>query len=78
MVPFEPEETPDLSGIPVFLSAGRMDRMILPENTERLAQILEEAGADVDLRWRNTGHALTYEEVAEAKNWLAEVLPRLG
>jgi len=77
MVPFEPEETPDLSGIPVFLSAGRMDRMILPENTERLVQILEEAGADVDLRWRNTGHALTYEEVAEAKNWLAEVLPRL-
>ena len=78
MVPFEPEETPDLSGVPVFLSAGRMDRMIQPENTERLAEILKEAGADLDLRWRNTGHALTYEEVAEAKEWLAEVLPRLG
>jgi phospholipase/carboxylesterase len=78
MVPFEPEETPDLSGMPVFLSAGRMDRMIQPENAERLAQILKEAGTDLDLRWRNTGHALTYEEVAEAKEWLAEVLPRLG
>ena len=78
MVPFEPEEIPDLSGIPVFVAAGRMDRMISPQSTERLAEILRQAGADVDLRWRDTGHALTYEEVAEAKQWLAEVLPRLG
>jgi phospholipase/carboxylesterase len=78
MVPFEPEVTPDLSGMPVFLAAGRMDRMILPENTERLAEILHEAGADVDLRWRDTGHALTYEEVGEAKGWLSDLLPKLS
>jgi phospholipase/carboxylesterase len=77
MVPFEPEEVPDLSGMPIFLAAGRMDRMIPPENTERLVEILREAGADLDLRWRNTGHALTYEEVAEAKEWLLEVLQEL-
>jgi phospholipase/carboxylesterase len=71
MVPFEPEETPDLSGMPVFLAAGRRDQMIPSENTERLAEILREAGADLDLRWHNTGHPLTYEEVAEAKEWLA-------
>ena len=67
MVPFEPDLTPDLSGMPVFLAAGRMDRMIPPDNTQRLADILDEAGADVDLRWRDTGHPLTYEEVGEAK-----------
>jgi phospholipase/carboxylesterase/glyoxalase family protein len=77
MVPFEPEAPPDLSGMPVFLAAGRGDRMIAPENTERLAEILREAGADLDLRWRDTGHALTYEEVAEAKDWLSRVLPKL-
>ena len=77
MVPFEPEETPDLSGMPVFLSAGHRDRMIPPQNTERLAEILREAGADLDLRWRDTGHPLTYEEVAEAQGWLAGVLPNL-
>jgi phospholipase/carboxylesterase len=77
MVPFEPEETPDLSGMPVFLAAGRTDRMIPPQNTERLAEILRQAGADLDLRWRNIGHPLTYEEVAEAKEWLAGVLPNL-
>jgi phospholipase/carboxylesterase len=76
MVPFEPDVVPDLSGMPVFLAAGRMDQMIAPENTERLAEILREAGADLDLRWRNTSHALTYEEVAEAKEWLAGVLPK--
>ncbi len=78
MVPFEPDVVPDLSGMPVFLAAGRGDQMIAPENTERLAEILREAGADLDLRWRNTGHALTYEEVAEAKEWLSGVLPKLS
>jgi len=78
MVPFEPDVTPDLSGMPVFLAAGRMDRMIPPDNTQRLVDILDEAGADVDLRWRDTGHPLTYEEVGEAKEWLSEVLPKLS
>ena len=78
MVPFEPEVTPDLSGMPVFMAAGRMDRMIPQDNTQRLADILTEAGADVDLRWRNVGHPLTYEEVGEAKQWLAGLLPKLG
>ncbi len=77
MVPFEPGETPDLSGMPIFLAAGRGDRMIPPERTERLAEILREAGADLDLRWRDTGHGLTYEEVAEAKEWLSGVLATL-
>ena len=40
MVPFEPEVTPDLSGMPVFMAAGRMDRMIPQGNTQRLADIL--------------------------------------
>ena len=78
MVPFEPEEPPDISGMPVFLAAGQRDRMIPPETTERLAEILREAGADLDLRWRNTGHPLTYEEVAEAREWLSGVLPKLS
>ena len=73
MVPFEPEVTPDLSGMPIFMAAGRMDRMIPQDNTQRLADILTEAGADVDLRWRNVGHPLTYGEVGEAKDWLSGV-----
>ena len=78
MVPFEPEVTPDLSGMPVFMASGRRDQMIPPDNSQRLADLLGEAGADVDLRWRETGHGLTYEEVAEAKEWLAGILTKLG
>ena len=77
MVPFEPEVTPDLSGLPVFMAAGRMDRMITQDNTQRFADILAEAGADVDLRWRTVGHPLTYEEIGEAKEWLSGLLPRM-
>jgi phospholipase/carboxylesterase len=78
MVPFEPEEVPDLSGMPVFLAAGRRDQMIPPQNTQRLVEILTEAGADLDVRWRDTGHGLTYEEAAEAKEWLSRVLAKLS
>lgn len=78
MVPFEPEVTPDLSGLPVFMAAGHQDRMIPPDNTQRLADILAEAGAEVDLRWRDVGHPLSYEEVGEAKEWLSGTLPTLS
>ncbi len=74
MVPLEPEVTPDLSGMPVFMAAGTKDQMIPPDNTERLAGILREAGAEVDLRWRDIGHPLAYEEVKEAQQWLSGVL----
>ena len=77
MVPFEPEETPDLFGMPVFLAAGRRDTMIAPDNTERLAAILQEAGADLDLRWKDVGHPLTYQEIEEAAAWLSGVVPVL-
>jgi phospholipase/carboxylesterase/glyoxalase family protein len=78
MVPFELEVTPDLSGMPVFMASGRRDQIISPDNSQRLADILSEAGADVTLRWRDTGHGLTFEEVAEAKVWLAGSLPQPG
>lgn len=75
MVPLEPEVTPDLSGMPVFMAAGTRDQMIPPDNTEQLANMLREAGAEVDLRWRDIGHPLTREEVDEAKDWLSENAP---
>jgi phospholipase/carboxylesterase len=70
MVPFEPERAPDLSGIPVYLAAGRSDQMVPPENTERLAQLLREAGADVTLDWQPGGHGIGPEEVQAVRNWL--------
>jgi phospholipase/carboxylesterase len=71
MVPFDPDGAPDLSGIPVYLAAGRSDQMVPPENTERLAQVLREAGADVTLEWQPGGHGIGPDEIQAARNWLA-------
>ena len=74
MVPFELEELPDLAGTPVYLAAGRQDAMIPAENTERLARLLDNAGADVTLDWQPGGHGIGLVEVEAAKRWLADRL----
>jgi len=71
MVPFEPEAFPDLSGVPVFLSAGRRDLTVRAKNVERLASILQEAGAEVTLHWEEAGHGLADAELRAARRWLA-------
>ena len=74
MVPFEPETPPDLSETPVYLAAGRSDQLVPPENTERLAELLREAGAEVTLEWQSGGHNIGRAEVEAAHDWLANVV----
>ncbi len=71
MVPFEPETLPDLSGVPIFLGAGRRDPIVPTENVERLAEMLKAAGAEVTLHWENTGHGLSDRDLQAARRWLA-------
>ncbi len=73
MVPFEPEVTPDLSGTPVYLAAGSSDQIVPPEQTERLAELLREAGAEVTLDWQPGGHNIGRAEIDAAHDWLVEV-----
>lgn len=75
MTPFEPEATPDLSGKPVYLAAGRSDQMVPAENTERLAGLLQEAGADVTLDWQPGGHGIGPAEIQAARDWLSTRAP---
>ncbi len=53
MIPLDPgtleNQLPDLSGVAVFLGAGRRDPLIPTENALRLATILQKAGAEVTL-----------------------------
>lgn len=78
MVPFEPEPTPDLDGTPVFIASATADQMIPADHAERLGGILDEAGAEVDQRWRQAGHGLTSPELEEAREWLAGVTSRIS
>ena len=70
MVPLTPETPPALDGTKVFLSAGRTDPLIKPENTERLAIMLQQYGADVELQWSPLGHTLGKQDIAAARAWL--------
>ncbi len=70
MVPLVPETLPDLAGIPVLIGAGHRDPIVPEAETERLAALLREAGAEVTLAWQPGGHALTQEEAGAAALWL--------
>ena len=74
MVPFEPETSPDLQSTRVYLAAGRSDQMIPPESTERLAQLLREAGAEVTLYWQPGGHGIGRDEIEAARDWLSSAI----
>ena len=76
MTPFELETLPDLSGTPVYLAAGRSDQMIPAESTERLAELLRKAGAEVTLDWQPGGHGIGRAEVEAARDWLARIVSR--
>jgi len=75
-VPLEPETQPDLSHLPVFLSGGRADTMIPATETERLATLLRDAGAEVSLYWEPGGHALGHGEFEAAHRWLAGIISK--
>ena len=71
MVPLTPASPPNLSGVPVYLSAGRFDTMVPAANTEKLASMLQDAGAAVTLAWTPQGHNLVPDEVDAARRWLS-------
>jgi predicted esterase len=71
MAPLDPDPAPDLTGLPIFVSGGRLDPLIPPEHTERLVALLQRRGADVTTAWQTTGHGLTREDVQAAREWIA-------
>lgn len=72
MVPFWPATLPSLAGVAVFLAAGRHDSMIAPENTRKLAALLQDAGAEVSLRWSEGGHEIRQPDIEDAARWLKD------
>lgn len=78
MLPFEPDELPDLTGVAVFIGAGRTDPYAPVAQVERLAALLERAGAEVTVHWEPGGHALTRGEVDAAQRWLTAVSEARG
>jgi predicted esterase len=70
MLPFVPERIPDLRETRHWLGAGRSDPIVPSASVERLAGLLREAGAAVQLEWREAGHNLAPGEIEAARDWL--------
>ena len=73
MIPFEPEKTPDLTGVRIFIAGGQRDPIVPPGQTQRLATLLESAGADLELFRHAGGHELGQAELAAAARWLSRL-----
>ena len=69
MVPFAPERPPSLAGRRVLVAAGRADTVVPSGESERLAELLRSAGADVTVHWSPGGHVLERGDLAAATAW---------
>jgi phospholipase/carboxylesterase len=72
MLPFEPEPLPALAGKPILLLSGSTDAMIPAPSSQRLAVVLQAAGADLVYKTLPTGHNLTQNDLTIAAQWLEE------
>jgi predicted esterase/catechol 2,3-dioxygenase-like lactoylglutathione lyase family enzyme len=73
MLPYDPGAPRDLDGTSVFIGAGRADPFVPAEQVERLAAVLRQAGAGVDVRWNEGGHGIARPQVDSAREWLARL-----
>jgi phospholipase/carboxylesterase len=70
MVPLVPSSLPDLSGRRVLALSGIADPIAPPAGAERLATLLREAGAGVEVRALAAGHGLVQADVDAARAFL--------
>jgi predicted esterase len=79
MVPLEPDPAAlptspaPLAGTRVLISNGDSDPMVPATETERLARLLQRAGADVEVHWQPAGHQLMPGDFAVAKTFLQSI-----
>jgi len=70
MVPLVPETSPNLAAVRVWISAGAHDPIVPASSTKELVEMLRDAGADVTIRFFQSGHELTRNDVVLAREWL--------
>ena len=70
MVPIVPEPMPALPQTRVLVSNGRTDPLVTESETQRLVQLLQDAGANVTLAWQDAGHHLVQHDLSRARDWL--------
>ena len=72
MVPLVPEQAPDLSEAHVLMESGTVDSLIPLPQSERLAQMLRDYGADVTFHKQPADHRLVNADLVNVQQWLAQ------
>ncbi|MEX0690743.1 MAG: alpha/beta hydrolase [Gemmatimonadales bacterium] len=75
MLPYEPNQQPNLGGTSVLIGAGRTDPIVPTSQVDRLAEVLRQAGAAVTVHWEPGGHTVARGEVDAALGWLRSLTP---
>jgi predicted esterase len=70
MVPLVPETRPNLNSARIWIGGGAHDPIIPASNTKELVEMLRSSGADVTIRFFQSGHQLTSDDVDLAREWL--------
>ena len=70
MVPFIPDVLPDLSKKFIILLEGMRDPIVSKQEAESLLKIFNKAHSNVTIKWQDSGHNLTQEDIDSAKKWL--------
>jgi predicted esterase len=73
MVPLVPDPLPVVPRTPVLVSNGRADPIVTAAETERLAKLLGDAGADVTLVWQPAGHHLVPDDLLHTRDWFESI-----
>jgi predicted esterase len=75
MVPLVPDvrQPVALAGTRVLISNGDTDPLVPADQTEQLARLLQERGAEVEVHWQHAGHQLMPADFAVAKTWLQSI-----
>jgi phospholipase/carboxylesterase len=71
LIPFVPAPQRGLTGTRVLITAGRRDPIAPAPLTEQLAAYFVAQGAHAQLFWHEGGHELRAEEIAAAREFLA-------
>jgi phospholipase/carboxylesterase len=74
MVPFAPDTLPELQGSWVLMTAGENDPIVPASNTSALSDLLNNAGAVVEIFWHQSGHTLIEEEIKRTQLFLNNLL----
>ena len=74
MVPRRGINLPNLKEAKVFIAAGTNDPICPQQESVEIQQLLEDAGASVQIHWENHGHQLTMNEVQTAKLWYEQTI----